>query len=274
VHVVDRDDFMYEIAPNAVLYARPCRSKAGENDLAMALPAREAGDDRLRIGCVHGCTFDIDGYQTNFPIRRDAGLQRGLDYLAIGDTHSFRDVTDNLTVPTVYPGAPEPTSFDDAGAGRVALVALFRRGLRPRVDAEPVAFWRWIDVRCRDMHELRALLTTPDLDRHVVRLHLDMTVTLSEESEVERILRDLRGTDATHGRVGVLVEDLANLRLQVGSGDAFPEDLPPVLKDTVARLDLLIAGALDESEKSRATRALAHLYKLLQSHDATGGRDL
>ena len=38
-----------------------------------------------------------------------------------------------------------------------------------------------------------------------------MTVTLSEESEVERILRDLRGTDATHGRVGVLVEDLAKL---------------------------------------------------------------
>src|SRR5271156_2340422 len=80
-HGADRDDFMYEIAPNAVLYARPCRSKAGENDLAMALPAREAGDERLRIGCVHGCTFDIDGYQTNFPIRRDAGLQRGLDSL-------------------------------------------------------------------------------------------------------------------------------------------------------------------------------------------------
>ena len=240
----------------------------------MALPAREPGDERLRIGCVHGCTFDIEGYQTNFPIRRDAGVQRGLDYLAIGDTHSFRDVTENLPVPTVYPGAPEPTSFDDAGAGRVALVALFRRGLRPRVDAEPVAFWRWIDVRCRDMNELRNLLTTPDLDRHVVRLHLDMTVSLSEESEVERILRDLRGTDATHGRVGVLVEDLANLRLQVGSGDAFPEDLPPVLKDTVARLDRLVAEAIDESEKSRATRALAHLYKLLQSHEATGGRDV
>src|SRR5580700_2449527 len=274
VHVVDRDDFMYELGPQAVLYARPCRSKAGENDLAMALPAREAGDERLRIGCVHGCTFDIDGYQTNFPIRRDAGLQRGLDYLAIGDTHSFRDVTENLAVPTVYPGAPEPTSFDDAGAGHVALVALFRRGLRPRVQAEPVAFWRWIDVRCNDMNALRSLLTTPDLDRHVVRLHLDMTVTLSEESELERILRDLRGTDATHGRVGVFVVDRAGLRLQVGSRDSFPDDLPPVLKDTVARLDRLIADATDESEKSRATRALAHLYKLLQSHDVTGGRDL
>ena len=177
-------------------------------------------------------------------------------------------------MPTVYPGAPEPTSFDDAGAGRVALVALFRRGLRPRVDTEPVAFWRWLDVRCRDMNELRNLLTRPDLDRHVVRLHLDMTVSLSEESEVERILRDLRGTDATHGRVGVLLEDLENLRLQVGSGNAFPEDLPPVLKDTVARLDRLVAEAIDESEKSRATRALAHLYKLLQSHEAIGGRDV
>ena len=274
VHVVDRDDFTYDISPQAVLYARPCRSKAGENDLAMALPARQPGDERLRIGCVHGCTFDVEGYQTNFPIRRDAGVQRGLDYLAIGDTHSFRDVTENLPVPTIYPGAPESTNFDEAGAGRVALVALFRRGLRPRVDAETVAFWRWIDVRCRDMNELRSFLTRPDLDRHVVRLHLDMTVSLAEESEVERIVRDLRGTDATHGRVGVLLEDSENLRLQVGSGDAFPEDLPPVLKDTVARLDRLVAEAIDESEKSRATRALAHLYKLLQSHEAIGGRDV
>jgi len=273
VHVVDHDDFVYKIAPNAVLYARPCRSKAGENDLAMALPAREPGDERLRIGCVHGNTFDLDGHQTNFPIRLDAGMQRGLDYLAIGDTHAFRDATPNLPVPTVYPGAPEPTAFDDAGAGSVALVALFRRGLRPRVDPEPVAFWRWIDVRCRDMNGLRNLLTNPDLDRCVVRLHLDMSVSLSEESEVERILRELRGTDATHGRVGILVEDLVNLRLQAGSGKAFPDDLPLVLKDTIARLDRRIVDATDEAEKSKATRALAHLYKLLQSHDVTGRRE-
>ena len=118
------------------------------------------------------------------------------------------------------------------------------------------------------MNELRSLLTIQDLDRHVVRLHLDMTVSLSEESEVERILRDLQGTDATHGRVGVLVVDRAELRLQIGSGGAFPDDLPPVLKDTVARLDRIIAEAIDESEKDKATRALAHLYKLLQNQDA------
>jgi DNA repair exonuclease SbcCD nuclease subunit len=271
VHVVDHADFSYELTPDVILFASPCRSKAGEHDLAMALPAREPGDTRLRIGCVHGCTFDLDGYRTNFPIGRDAAVQRGLDYLAIGDTHSFRDVTATSSVPTVYPGAPEPTSFDEPGAGSVALVALFRHGLRPRVHAEPVAFWRWIDRRCRDINELRTLLTTPDLDRHVVRLHLDMTVTVAEESEVDRIVRDLQGTSATHGRAGVLLVDKTNLRLHPGSNGIFPDDLPPVVQDTIARLDRLIAAANDETERARATRALAHLYKLLQSQEAVVG---
>src|SRR5207245_10819973 len=129
----DRAACPAELGTDVGAYARPCRSKAGEHDLAMALPARELGDARVRIGCVHGCTFDMDGYQTNFPICRDAGVQRGLDYLALGDTHSFRDVTETSSVPTVYPGAPEPTNFDEPGAGSVALVALFRHGLRPPV---------------------------------------------------------------------------------------------------------------------------------------------
>jgi DNA repair exonuclease SbcCD nuclease subunit len=272
VHVVDRDDFRYELSTDAVLYASPCRSKAGERDLAMGLPAREPGDGRIRIGCVHGCTFDMDGCETNFPIGRDAGVQRGFDYLAIGDTHSFRDVTASSPVPTVYPGAPEPTSFDEPGAGSVAVVALFRHGTRPRVSAERVASWRWIDCRCRDLNELRALLTTTDLVRHVVRLHLDMTVSLAEESEVERMVRDLQGSDAIHGRAGVLLVDRSNLRLQPGSGDVFPDDLPAVVKDTIARLDLIIDQSSDEAEKARATRALAHLYRLLQDQSGAAGR--
>ena len=270
VHVVDRDDFVYELASNAVIYARPCRSKAGENDLAMALPSRVAGDDRLRIGCVHGSTFDLDGHQTNFPIARDAGVSRGLDYLAIGDVHSFRDTTPNTPVPTVYPGAPETTNFDEPGSGHVALVALFRRGTRPRVSAERVGRWRWMDVSCDDMNELRGFLTASDLQHCVVRLRLSMTISLAEENEVERIVRDMAGTSATHGRVGVLQVDRENLRVRAGSINDFPEDLPPVLKDTVARLDRLATEAPDEAVQARATHALMHLYRLIQTHDRSG----
>jgi len=52
VQVVDSDGFEYALSPEAVLYARPCRFKAGDSDPAMALPAREPGGppaaDRLR----------------------------------------------------------------------------------------------------------------------------------------------------------------------------------------------------------------------------------
>jgi DNA repair exonuclease SbcCD nuclease subunit len=263
VHVVDRDDFSHEITPEAVLYARPCRSRAGQDDPAMALPVREAGDTRLRIGCVHGSTFDIQGFQTNFPIRREAGAERGLDYLAIGDTHSFRDVTPKLPVPTVYPGTPEPTGFDEPDAGKVAVVAMFRHGLRPRVEEAPVASWSWIDVHCRDLQTLRDL-QRQDLARSVVRLRLDMAVTLAEESELALILQNLEGTEATHGRAGILTVDRTKLRIQAGSADAFSDDLPPVLQDTVARLGRIAAEATDEAQREKASRALSHLYKLLR----------
>ena len=57
-----------------------------------------------------------------------------------------------------------------------------------------------------------------------------------------------------------------------GFTEGTPDDLPPVLKDTIARLDHMIEEASDEAEKSRATRALAHLYKLLQSQETSAGR--
>ena len=100
--------------------------------------------------------------------------------------------------------------------------------------AEPVGYWRWIDVHCRDMHQLRTLPTLPELQRHVVRLRLDMAVTLSEENEVERIVRELQGTEAAHGRAGILLVDKTDLQLLPGSANVFPEDLPPVVRDTIA----------------------------------------
>ncbi len=44
VRVVDRDDFTLDLGPGAVVHAVPCRSRAGERDLALALPARAPGD--------------------------------------------------------------------------------------------------------------------------------------------------------------------------------------------------------------------------------------
>mgnify|MGYP001225183215 CR=1 FL=1 len=258
VQVIDRPDFTAPLGELGVLHAVPCTSRAGQRDPTELIPARQPGDARIRVGMVHGQTFDLEGCQTNFPISKDAAAQRGLDYLAIGDTHGFRLVPPD-TVPTVYPGAPEQTRFGETGAGQAALVFFRRAGQRPRVEPQRVATWTWREETCHDLPRLLQL-RSENLTKTVLRLTLDMEVSLEEHEQVELILRELKGTAATHGRVGVLVTDRTKLALKV-TGAEFPPGLPPVLKDVVARLrekEVLP----EDAEKAR--RALIHLYRLVK----------
>ena len=227
VHVVDCDDFALELGTTAVVYATPCRSHAGQTGLAESLPRREPGDERLRIGLVHGQTFDLKDHQTNFPIARNAAIDRGFDYLAIGDTHSFRDVEPAAKAPTVYPGAPEATKFGETDAGEVALVFFPRdRARRALIERAPVAIWKWKEVSCHSLEELRLLRADVSLRKTVLRLTLDMRLPLHEYDEAVRILAELEGSLAAHPRVGVLMTERDRLRLDVTDASSFMKDLP------------------------------------------------
>ena len=204
VHVVDREKFEFALPGNAVLHAVPCMSKAGARDPTESIPRREPGDDRIRIGMVHGSTFDAKDWQIHFPIAADAAILRGLDYLAIGDTHGFRFVPpDRMIPPTIYPGTPEQTAFDERDAGYVAVV-LINRQRRASVQKERVAQWRWEEREIRQLGDLRELRDRPDLLQIVLRLRLDLRLPAPEYEEAVRLLDDLEGTEAKHGRVGVL----------------------------------------------------------------------
>jgi DNA repair exonuclease SbcCD nuclease subunit len=256
VHVVDRDDFELAIGEHAVIYAAPCRSTAGAEDLALTLPARAAGDQRIRIGLVHGSTFDLADHQTNFPIATDATTQRGLDYLAVGDTHGYREIPANATAPIVYPGAPEPTSFADAGAGDVAIVSFKRAGARPQMHRVKVAQWTWREETVTRLAQLRAL-AADDLIDTVLRLRVDLAVSAAEEKEVERLIALLKGTSATTGRAGALVVDRRQLRAQPPSLEELGE-LPETLTNVAARLSAEAQASAQGSDQARrALRLLA-----------------
>ncbi|MBA3541649.1 MAG: DNA repair exonuclease [Deltaproteobacteria bacterium] len=264
VHVIDRDDFSYALNDVAVLHARPCRSRAGQEDPALALPDRVAGDDKIRIGLVHGSTFDAVDCQTNFPIAKDAAARRGFDYLAIGDTHSFRNVPPDARPPVVYPGAPEATSFGEPGAGNVVAVFV-SRARRVTFRAERVAAWMWVERSVRTLAELRDLHAETQLSRWVLRLTLDLHLTAPEFDEAERILRELKGTPAAHGRVGVLQVERDRMVLDTNGIENELKDLPDVLRATVARL-----RALENDEQREIARAaLYHLYRLVREAKAS-----
>lgn len=259
-HVVDRDDYTFALNDDAVLHAAPCRSQAGDKDLALSLPDREPGDTRIRVGLVHGSTFDMENCQTNFPIARDAAERRGLDYLAIGDTHSFREVPPGAKAPTVYPSAPEQTNFGEQDAGHVAVVFFPRRRGRPIIRKERVGQWRWRDESITDLDSLRALAASDDLSQTVLRLHLAMRVSLAEFDEVQALKRQLKGTSAAHGRVGVLSIDDREVVVDTSRLGDLKNSLPPVLASVIEELE----RRAQQDDPEVAQRALYQLYTLVR----------
>ena len=258
VHVVDRAGWELPIGDNAVVYANPCTSHAGQSDLAESLPTREPGDERIRIGLIHGQTFDIEGHQTNFPIAAGSAEALGLDYLAIGDTHAYRDVEPDAPAPTIYPGAPEATNFGEQGTGNVAVVFFpLDRRRRARAQPERVGTWTWRDERCHSLVELKALRADPGLRHTVLRLTLGMALPMAEYDEAERVLAELAGSEATTPRVGVMTVDRAGLRLAADGPIDLDESLPDALKVAAERLRIRAA-----TEPDVAGRALHHLYRL------------
>jgi len=264
VFVVDRDDFEAPLGEDGVLLAAPCRTRAGQTGLWKSLPRREDGDTRIRVGMIHGQTTDIEGFQNTFPIPADAAEDRGLDYLAIGDTHAFREVPPGAAVPTVYPSAPEPTKFGEVDAGYAALV-FFPRGRRALLRRERVGRWRWVERTVRSVADLQALAAEGDLGTKVMRLHVDLDATPPEYEAVEQLLRTLGGTDATHGRVGVLQVDRSRLRLRTDDLEAAFDGLPEELAAVVTRLQAQAEAGGDEAEAAK--RALYHLYRVVRGVD-------
>ncbi len=278
VYVVDREGWTYELGDEAVLYGSPCTSQAGSDDLAMGLPRREPGDERIRIGMAHGRTFHVEGYQTNFPIDPEAAEKRGFDYLAIGDEHAYQIVPPHDIPPTVYPSAPEPTTFGEPDSGYCALVFFRRRSRRVLVNRERVGWWTWRQETVTDLASLRALRDTQDLRQTVLRLTVDFEVSLPEYEEVQGILDELKGTEAIQGRVGVLQADTSGLKMDTTDVESLFEDLPESLRAAVAKLTAIAQGQATQGQVAQggqvaeqgetARQALWNLYRLVREAQA------
>jgi hypothetical protein len=168
------------------------------------------------------------------------------------------------TPPVVYPGAPEPTAFDEFEPGHVVLIQFGRsRGRPPHLRKVPVARWRWRDEAIRDLATLRAL-AAEDLRQTVLRLAFDLEVDLRERDEIEEILGRFAGNSARGGCVGVLDADPAGIRIRTTSvAGAFPPGLSPVLEAAVTRLQALASGP-DGASARRAQIALYQLSTLIR----------
>jgi exonuclease SbcD len=81
-------------------------------------------DSKFHVGLAH-CSLRIEGVieKETMLVDRSEIAGSGLDYLAMGHWHSFRDCSQEPTK-AFYCGSPEPIYMDQKGAGSVALVTI------------------------------------------------------------------------------------------------------------------------------------------------------
>ena len=113
-------------------------SNSTPEDLSSWIPAGTRGGDRYRIGLAHGRWQGYSGgsYPVNF-IAANRAEAAGLDYLALGDFHSYT-LADHpaASARCYYAGTSECTACDEPRAGFALLVQVDKPGGVPRVSPQ------------------------------------------------------------------------------------------------------------------------------------------
>jgi hypothetical protein len=191
------------------------------------------------------------------PVALDRAERASLDYLALGDWHGLRKITDRVW----YSGTPEPDRFPVNEPGYVLCVAIDRPGAMPSVEHIPIAKYRWVqhsvEVRPSGADEIDHALAEaePDFERLLIHLDLSGTIDLATQAAVEKILRDLRA------RVFHMESDETNLVAEPTEDDLDSIDTLGFVRVSMDQLREQLHGPQPET----ARRALSLLYGLCHS---------
>ena len=152
----------------------------------------------VRVGLAHGSLRNrlapaAEQHNMISDTRADEGH---LDYLALGDWHSCKEVAPR----TWYAGTPESDDFDQ-DSGAVLIVELRGPGVAPTVERVQVGSYRWHNLRAQlqspgAVEQLRACLAsvTEPLASAVVHLEVRGAVSLSERAAIDDELANFEAT--------------------------------------------------------------------------------
>lgn len=135
----------------AVVFPCPVTSKRSPEDVTLTIPKGTRGGSEFRIGLAHGIWQGYDGQEhyENFVDARRADLS-GLDYLALGDLHSYTlPEYPSAKARSYYSGTIECTACDEQRPGHALAVRIESPGADPMVVAKRVG--RVLPVQLPDM---------------------------------------------------------------------------------------------------------------------------
>ncbi len=253
--IVLRDDVVLLTAP--VTSARTMQDPTAH----FADYARQ--DGVIRIGLAHGSIQQFGSANTeeaSVLIAGDRAEEDSLDYLALGDWHGQKTVSDR----TSYSGTPEPEGFVDNEPGFVLSVEIDGAGARPQVKRHATGVFSWSRIEFGFDNFSTAAVLLEKLHairdnglRSLVRLKLGGELLLEEAVELQDQL------DAVGDVLFHLETSRDDLLMTVSGADQelFQDER---LSELAASLQSEATGLSDADEKVRQ-RALQMLAQLAAS---------
>lgn len=184
------------VAPGVEVVGAPWTSKRPLHDLVRDVCGElETEPGVRRILLAHGATDEMPAFDDPAVISvscAEAALTDGrIAFVGLGDRHSTTQV--GHTGRIWYPGAPEPTDYDETDPGNVLVVELTADG-SVRVTPHHVGTWKFVYHACTldgpgAIDELETWLAErPDKDRTTVKLALEGTISLTEDARLRGLL--------------------------------------------------------------------------------------
>lgn len=153
-HVVTLTEPNWCAVAGGVLLFAPCVAKYGNEDPTLWFETVASAPGEIRVGLAHGCLALGDIGRTHagdtrghFPISPKAASRGRLDYLALGDWHSYFALNDGSAI-AAYSGTPEATAFGEPDSGTVSIVTIDAPGSTPRIERVRVGRLRWMRHEC------------------------------------------------------------------------------------------------------------------------------
>jgi DNA repair exonuclease SbcCD nuclease subunit len=187
---------------NVTIYPSPVSQKQSRNDPTDWIKVDDPDSNsrnEITIGLAHG-NMAIEGYidNPNFPINPNRAPISDLDYLALGEWHSYRTFQDpEGTIRTVYPGTPETTKFGEDASGKAVIVEIEKPHSAPVIRDLDVGtlIWEKHNLEISSMADAENLhlniQQTPNPQNRILSLKLTGVTDQNTINYLERIPHEI-----------------------------------------------------------------------------------
>lgn len=264
---------------DALLFPCPVTRKYTRDDATAWIPAASRGE-KWRLGLAHGHWkgyFSSGEEQVHDVIANDCADRAGLDYLALGDYHSYTPADHAAAkARTFYAGTPEIGAKDNIRGGHALCVTLESPGAAPAVEPCGVGRVKLHDlgpISLHDSDDFEKLKEqtgqTPNPEDSILRARVSGHVAPSLVNALDDWLSGLReewlGVDVDVSKLYAqpTTDDFRALRLE-----RLEEALLESLSGTLSPSDLIgVRGAAEiaawSADENARREALALYYRLL-----------